>query len=174
MLKDKRPLSRDCCQEKRETMASDPRTPDNVPARDEPGHEEPGLPGASGASSSAVVPKGKTGKEKGQAETEEPRRPAPADRDVEDKPRITRAGMIWTATVAGLILLVLLIIFIAQNQDQVTLRYFGFEGAVNLGLALFIAAVGGGLLTAMAGAARIIQLRAFAHKDRKRKRDQTR
>jgi len=154
-------------------MASDPRTPDNVPAREEPGHEEPAKPGATGASGGAVVPKGKTGKE-GRAGTEEPRLPAPADRDVEDKPRITRAGMIWTATVAGLILLVLLIVFIAQNQDQVTLRYFGFEGAVNLGLALFIAAVGGGLLTAMAGAARIIQLRAIAHKDRKRKRDQTR
>lgn len=174
MLKDKRPLSRDCCQEKRETMASDPRTPDNVPAREEPGHEEPRKPGASGASGGAVVPEGKTGKEKGKAGKEEPKRPEPADRDVEEKPRITRAGMIWTATVAGLILLVLLIIFIAQNQDQVTLRYFALEGRVNLGLALFIAAVGGGLLTAIAGAARIIQLRAVAHKDRKRKRNQTR
>ncbi|NMR28424.1 LapA family protein [Crystallibacter degradans] len=164
-------------------MASDPRTPDNVPARDESGHEEPGKPGASGTSSrgtvpgasgGAVVPKGKAGKEKGRAGTEEPKQPEPADRDVEEKPRITRAGMIWTATVAGLILLVLLIIFIAQNQDQVTLRYFALEGRVNLGLALFIAAVGGGLLTAVAGAARIIQLRAVAHKDRKRKRNQTR
>ena len=152
-------------------MASDPRTPDNVPAREESGHETPGKPGASDG---AVVPKGKNGKETGKAGKEESRRPAPADKDIEDKPRITRAGMIWTATVAGLILLVLLIIFIAQNQDQVTLRYFGFEGTVNLGLALFIAAVGGGLLTAMAGAARIIQLRAVAHKDRKRKRNQTR
>lgn len=149
-------------------MASDPRTPDDVPARDESGHEEPGKPDASGG---AVAPKGK---EKGRAGTEEPKRPEPADRDVEEKPRITRAGMIWTATVAGLILLVLLIIFIAQNQDQVTLRYFALEGRVNLGLALFIAAVGGGLLTAIAGAARIIQLRAVAHKDRKRKRNQTR
>ncbi len=158
-------------------MASDPRTPDNVPAREESGREEPGKPGtssASGASGGAVVPEGKAGKEKGRAGKEEPKRPEPAGRDVEEKPRITRAGMIWTATVAGLILLVLLIIFIAQNQDQVTLRYFALEGRVNLGLALFIAAVGGGLLTAIAGAARIIQLRAVAHKDRKRKRNQTR
>jgi uncharacterized integral membrane protein len=62
---------------------------------------------------------------------------------------------------------VLLIIFIAQNQDQVTLRYFTYEGQVNLGLALFIAAVAGGLLIAAVGAARVIQLRATARKDRK-------
>jgi uncharacterized integral membrane protein len=67
--------------------------------------------------------------------------------------------MIWTATVVALILLVLLIIFVAQNQDQVMLRYFGFEGQVALGLALFVAAVAGGLVVAAAGAARIIQLR---------------
>jgi uncharacterized integral membrane protein len=157
-------------------MASDPRTPDNIPAGEESRHEEPGKPGASGtsgASGGAVAPRGK----KDIAGKEEPQRPEPVDRELEEKPRITRAGMIWTATVAGLILLVLLIIFIAQNQDQVTLRYFGLEGRVNLGLALFIAAVGGGLLTAIAGAARIIQLRAVAHKDRKgrnRKRNQSR
>ena len=75
----------------------------------------------------------------------------------------TRLGMIWTATVVGLILLVLLIIFIAQNQDQVMLRYFGFEGQVALGLALFVASVAGGIVVAAAGAARIIQLR---HRDR--------
>ncbi|MET1154005.1 lipopolysaccharide assembly protein LapA domain-containing protein [Arthrobacter sp.] len=76
----------------------------------------------------------------------------------------TRLGVIWTAVVVALILLVLLVIFIAQNQDQVLLRYFGFEGQVALGLALFIASVAGGIVVAAAGAARIIQLR---HRDRK-------
>ena len=38
--------------------------------------------------------------------------------------------------------------------------------AVALGIALFIAAVGGGVLVAMAGAARIIQLRAAEHRRR--------
>jgi putative membrane protein len=82
----------------------------------------------------------------------------------------TRLGMIWTAVVIALILLVLLIIFIAQNQDQVTLRYFGFEGQVALGLALFIAAVAGGIVVAASGAARIIQLR---HRDRKIRKNGT-
>ncbi len=139
-------------------MASAPRTPDHLPPRKDSGHEDPAKSGT--PSGGTVVPEGDAGKDEG-------KRPEPVDRDIEGKPRVTRAGMIWTATVAGLILLVLLIIFIAQNQDQVTLRYFGLEGLVNLGLALFIAAVGGGLLTAIAGATRIIQLRSNAHKNRK-------
>lgn len=86
---------------------------------------------------------------------------------VDETKKVTRAGMVWTATVAGLIMLVLLIIFIVQNQDQVTLTYFGLSGQVSLGLALFIAAVAGGILAAIAGAVRIIQLRAMARKGRK-------
>ncbi|WP_354215280.1 MULTISPECIES: lipopolysaccharide assembly protein LapA domain-containing protein [unclassified Arthrobacter] len=73
---------------------------------------------------------------------------------------VTRAGMIWVAVSAGLVLLVLLIIFILQNQDRVTVYYFGAAGELSLGMALFIAAVAGGILVAIAGAARILQLRS--------------
>ncbi|MET3951028.1 LapA family protein [Arthrobacter sp. UYEF36] len=72
---------------------------------------------------------------------------------------MTRAGMIWVAVSTGLILLVLLIIFILQNQDRVTVHYLGVTGELSLGMALFIAAVAGGILVAVAGAARILQLR---------------
>jgi uncharacterized integral membrane protein len=75
--------------------------------------------------------------------------------------------MIWTSVVVALLLLVLLIVFIAQNQDQVLLRYFGFEGQVALGLALFVASVAGGIFVAAAGAARIIQLRYRTRVSRK-------
>ncbi len=77
---------------------------------------------------------------------------------------MTRAGMVWAAVATALAVMVLLIVFILQNQDYVQVRYFGLEGAVPLGIALFIAAVGGGILVAVAGAARIIQLRAAAHR----------
>ncbi|MBT2546825.1 lipopolysaccharide assembly LapA domain-containing protein [Arthrobacter sp. ISL-65] len=80
--------------------------------------------------------------------------------------RVTRAGMIWAAVASALVVLVLLIIFILQNQELVQVKFFGLEGAVSLGMSLFIAAVGGGVLVAMAGAARIIQLRAAAHRGR--------
>jgi uncharacterized integral membrane protein len=84
----------------------------------------------------------------------------------EPKRPVTRAGMIWAAVASALVVLVLLIAFILQNQELVQVKFFGLEGAVALGIALFIAAVGGGVLVAMAGAARIIQLRAAEHRRR--------
>lgn len=77
----------------------------------------------------------------------------PANNDV------TRAGMVWVGVVAGLLVLVLLIVFILQNQDRVEVHFLGFAGALSIGMALFIAAVGGGILVAIAGAVRILQLR---------------
>ena len=85
------------------------------------------------------------------------------DRPGADK-RVTRTGMIWAAVASALVVLVLLIIFILQNQALVQVKFFGLEGAVALGVSLFIAAVGGGVLVAIAGAARIIQLRAANHR----------
>jgi uncharacterized integral membrane protein len=67
--------------------------------------------------------------------------------------------MIWVAIIAGLVLLILLIIFILQNEDRVTVHYLGFSGELSLGMALFIASVAGGVVVAIAGAARILQLR---------------
>ncbi|WP_083508734.1 lipopolysaccharide assembly protein LapA domain-containing protein [Arthrobacter alpinus] len=81
---------------------------------------------------------------------------------------VTRASMMWVATAAGLLALVLLIIFILQNQDTVTLHYFGLNGTVSVGIGLFIASVGGGIVVAIAGAARIIQLRSRNRRDRLR------
>ncbi len=83
--------------------------------------------------------------------------PAPA---AAKRPAVTRAGMIWVATVTALVLLILLIAFIVQNQDDVRVRFFGLDGTISLGMALFIAAVSGGVLVAVAGAVRIIQLRS--------------
>lgn len=89
--------------------------------------------------------------------------PPPAPRQ-----RVTRAGVVWAAVVAALVLLILLIIFILQNQDQVAVRYLGLEGSVPLGMALFIASVTGGVLVAIAGGARILQLRSNAHRTRQK------
>lgn len=82
------------------------------------------------------------------------------------EPRPTRTGAIWTAVVAALLLLILLIIFILQNQNPVLVSFLGLEGTVPLGVALFIAAVAGGVLVAIAGGARILRLRLNAHRMR--------
>jgi len=61
----------------------------------------------------------------------------------------------------------MLIVFFVQNQDMITVRFFGLEGTLALGTTLFIAAVGGGVLVALAGGARILQLRMADHRRRK-------
>ncbi|HXD28265.1 MAG TPA: lipopolysaccharide assembly protein LapA domain-containing protein [Arthrobacter sp.] len=101
-------------------------------------------------------------------------RPEPGRAPAEDPMRVTRSGVMWTATVLALVLLVLLIIFIAQNTNTVPLQYFGMQGTVQLGLALFVAAVGGGIVVAIAGAARIIQLRSIARKGKAKARPKKR
>jgi uncharacterized integral membrane protein len=95
------------------------------------------------------------------AEASEAPAPAPEPRQV------TRAGMVWAAVASALVVLILLIAFILQNQEYVQVKFFGLQGSVPLGVALFIAAVGGGVLVAIAGAARIIQLRLAAHRVRR-------
>ncbi|MGO4120626.1 lipopolysaccharide assembly protein LapA domain-containing protein [Arthrobacter sp. YAF16] len=98
---------------------------------------------------------------------EAPRAGTPAPTAAAPEPRrVTRAGMVWTAVASALVVLILLIVFILQNQVYVQVKFFGLEGSVPLGVALFIAAVGGGVLVAIAGAARIIQLRLATHRQR--------
>ncbi|GAA5200103.1 hypothetical protein GCM10023346_41430 [Arthrobacter gyeryongensis] len=92
---------------------------------------------------------------------------APQGASAAPKPRTTRAGVVWAAVVVGLLALILLIIFILQNQQPVNVFFLGLAVTVPLGMALFIAAVAGGVLVAAAGAARIIQLRSDARKIRK-------
>ncbi|SDP56719.1 Uncharacterized integral membrane protein [Arthrobacter sp. ok909] len=107
-----------------------------------------------------VAPDAATGVEAPRAETPGTPVPAPEARQV------TRAGMVWAAVACALVVLILLIAFILQNQEYVQVKFFGLTGSVPLGIALFIAAVGGGVLVAIAGAARIIQLRLAAHRQR--------
>ena len=101
----------------------------------------------------------------GAQRVETPREEAP-EAPPRETPRVTRAGMVWAAVASALVVLILLIAFVLQNQEYVQVKFFGLQGSVPLGIALFIAAVGGGVLVAIAGAARIIQLRLAAHRAR--------
>ncbi len=83
------------------------------------------------------------------------------------KDKASRTAVVWAALIVGLLLLVLLIIFIAQNQAAVTLEYFGWNGSAGLGLTMFISAVAGGLLVAAVAVARILQLRSIISAQRK-------
>ena len=82
-------------------------------------------------------------------------------------PRMTRAGAVWVAVAAALLLLVLLIVFILQNPTKVEVHFLGLQGTLSLGMALLIAAVGGGVVVAIAGTARVTQLRMNARRIRR-------
>jgi len=69
----------------------------------------------------------------------------------------------------ALVLLVLLIVFMLQNSSRVEVRFLGAEGRIPLGLALLIAAVVGGVVVAIAGVARVTQLRVGARRGRRTK-----
>ncbi|GAA3709325.1 hypothetical protein GCM10022377_23760 [Zhihengliuella alba] len=92
------------------------------------------------------------------------------DDEYRDRMTTTRSGAVWATTIFSLIILVLLIIFIAQNQETTTLRYFAWEGTVNVGLTVLAAAVAGGIIVALAGAARIIALKAQRRRQRRHSR----
>jgi len=65
------------------------------------------------------------------------------------------------------VVLLLLLIFILQNGDEVSVSYLGAHGHLPLGVALLLAAVCGVLLVVLAGAARISQLRAVNRRHRR-------
>ncbi|OBH21614.1 DUF1049 domain-containing protein [Mycolicibacter terrae] len=74
----------------------------------------------------------------------------------------TRAGALWSALIAGFVVLIVLLVFVTQNTGPVDLTFLGWTWSLPLGVAILLAAVSGGLITALAGTARIFQLRRAA------------
>ena len=79
--------------------------------------------------------------------------------------RFTRAAAVWTALTVGMLILIVLLVFIAQNTTQARFNFLGAHWNLPLGVAILLAAVSGGLITVLAGTARIFQLRRAAKKD---------
>lgn len=90
-------------------------------------------------------------------------------------PGRTRLGGLWVVLTAGAVVLVLLLVFILQNDQHVQIHLYGAHWNAPLGVALLMAAALGVLLVVVPGAGRIIQLRRAArhlHQDRERLLDQ--
>ena len=75
--------------------------------------------------------------------------------------------MAWTGVIAGAVILLLLLIFILENTQSVTISFLGADGDVPLGVALLLAAVGGALVVGLVGIARVVQLRKRAKRVRR-------
>jgi uncharacterized integral membrane protein len=78
----------------------------------------------------------------------------------------TKTSRAWWTLVGGLVLLLLVVIFIAQNGDTHTVRFLWIKGDVATGVALLAAAILGALSVLLLGAARILQLRRQAKRAR--------
>ncbi|MBC2643769.1 MULTISPECIES: lipopolysaccharide assembly LapA domain-containing protein [unclassified Rhodococcus (in: high G+C Gram-positive bacteria)] len=79
----------------------------------------------------------------------------------------TRVGATWTGLVIGIIVLVLLLVFILQNLDSVTLELFAWDFTLPLGVTLLFAAIAGAVIMALAGGVRILQIRRAANRQRR-------
>lgn len=79
----------------------------------------------------------------------------------------TRLSGAWTAVVFGLITLVVILVFILQNQNSVELSFLVFSGRLPLAVALLFAMILGALIVVAFGAARILQLRMVAGRARR-------
>ena len=71
----------------------------------------------------------------------------------------TKTKVTFNSLLAGVVVLILLLIFILENTRRVKISYFGQTGHIPLGVALLIAAVAGALLLGIVGTARLVQLR---------------
>jgi uncharacterized integral membrane protein len=100
-----------------------------------------------------------------------PQTAAPAERTDAPAPlpesavKFTRAASLWTSLTAGFLILIVLLVFITQNTGSAQFAFLGWHWSLPLGVAILLAAVCGGLITVLAGTARIYQLRRAAKKN---------
>ena len=89
--------------------------------------------------------------------------PAPAreqhDPAVEPEPRSGgKTAAIWISLILGAIILILLLIFVIQNNVTATFQYFNAQFDLPLGVAMLLAAIAGALVMALVGSMRMIQM----------------
>ncbi|MCS4536299.1 lipopolysaccharide assembly LapA domain-containing protein [Corynebacterium sp. HS2168-gen11] len=83
--------------------------------------------------------------------------PTPALEELQVKTSF--AGGTWIALIAGALLLIALLVFIMQNQQQLDLTIFVWQFTLPVGIGFLLAAVTGALIMAFVGGVRMFQLR---------------
>lgn len=69
------------------------------------------------------------------------------------------AASTWAALIVGFLLLIVLIIFIMQNQQEVPMNFLGWSGEFPAGIAYLMFTIGGALIMALVGVWRMLELR---------------
>lgn len=95
-----------------------------------------------------------------------PRRPSQAAR--RRRRMGTRISGVHTALMVGIVVLTVVLIFAIQNTSTVGISFLGAHLHLPLAVALLLAAVAGALVMAIAGTARITQLRQVMRRDRRK------
>lgn len=85
--------------------------------------------------------------------------PTTPDANQHSRRRPTRISSVHVGLITATIVLVLLVVFLAQNAHTVEIHFLGAHLHVSLAVAMLAAAVAGALITGAAGTARIAQLR---------------
>lgn len=76
-------------------------------------------------------------------------------------------GSAWVTLVIGAILLILLLVFVLQNQESLDVKFISWEFSMPAGVLILLAAIIGALVMALVAAMRIFQLRHRARKANK-------
>ncbi|MBF4161721.1 LapA family protein [Nocardioides acrostichi] len=124
------------------------------------------MPGSTRSSSQPTTPSSKAaqgsapaGEASDSGPRESPRQHPPAPVSEDNPLRGSLTSGVWVATVGFGIVLVLLVIFIAQNTTATPVKFLGWQGDFPVAVVVLIAVAAGILLTAAAGTLRILQLR---------------
>lgn len=85
--------------------------------------------------------------------------------------RQTRLSAVWSAIAVAIAALLVILIFILQNQRDVTVSFLLFQGRLPLAVALLFAMILGAIIVLGVGAARILQLRGVTRRARRSQLD---
>lgn len=87
--------------------------------------------------------------------------------EVETKVKGSLAGGTWAALIAGALLLIALLVFILQNQQQVELNVLTWTFHFPAGIGYLFSAITGALIMALVGVVRMFELRRQVKRQRK-------
>ncbi|GAB3702624.1 LapA family protein [Corynebacterium nasicanis] len=86
---------------------------------------------------------------------------------VETKVKNSVAGGTWAALIIGALLLIALLVFILQNQQQVELNILSWTFHFPAGIGYLFSAITGALIMALVGGVRMFELRRQVKRQRK-------
>lgn len=96
---------------------------------------------------------------------------SPVDPSLDKPVKRGVSGTVWAALILGVIVLILLLVFIIQNNVATRFEYMAWTFSLPLGVAMLLSAIAGALIMALVGSVRMFSL---GHRVRKLERERER